>query len=120
MSHVNAPTQPTLPFLARIPLVRVLVARTPAGPIVERRAARATPPVERRAPPKHDPVPRVRLALPLDLVTEEIPEKDAFVLTRMNGAAMALDELFSLCPMPPFEVLRVLDRWAERKLVVLA
>lgn len=109
MSRVNAESLPP----PRLPLARVPIVRTPAGPVVERRS-------RPRAERADAPVPRVRLALPLDLVEEEIPAKDAFVLSRMNGAAMPLDELIALCPLSPYEVLRILDRWAEKKLVVLA
>lgn len=138
MSHANAATQqlgPVEPLgrVGRLTLLRrTPVVRTPSGPILERRrvprveifarAARA-PAAEaeaaERAKEKAETMPRIRITRPLDTLPPGVPPRESFVLSRLSAAGTPLDELIALCPHPPIEVLRILDRWAAAGFVVL-
>lgn len=111
MSHVNVETQQRWVPIGRIPLKRVRVAETPNGPIADRRYGERGP--------DDTPMPRVRLCRPLASVTGSIPKADAFVLACIGQGLIAIDDLMDLCPFPPFAVLKILDRWAERGVVGL-
>ena len=126
MSHANAETQQSRTFenIGRLTLLRrAPVVRTPYGPILERRKA---PRVEILARAANSPLtdaadgmPCVRIARPLDTLPPGVPPRESFVLSRLSAAGMPLDELIALCPHPPIEVLRILDRWAATGFVVL-
>lgn len=139
MSHANAATQQPGPLeplgrLGRLTLLRrTPVVRTPAGPILERRrvprveifarAARApaaeAEAAERAQAEAAETMPRIRITRPLDTLPPGVPPRESFVLSRLSAAGIPLDELIALCPHPPIEVLRILDRWAATGFVVL-
>ena len=125
MSHANAATQqvPSYGLLGRLNLLRRPVVHTPSGPILERRRKpRAVVFAHSGAAPlaaTDDGMPRVCITRPLDTLPPGIPPRESFVLSRLSTAAIPLDELLALCPHPPIEVLRILDRWAAAGLVIL-
>ena len=86
-----------------------------------RATAASAPAAEAEAEAAHlaEQMPRIRITRPLDTLPPGVPPRESFVLSRLSAAGIPLDELIALCPHPPIEVLRILDRWAAAGFVVL-